>query len=88
MLLSILLIYAELTGGDPKHIVLIHFNVILKYLYRLDWFRSLMATGYAVKSNTLIGETSIYLYIAHFLTFILYGLCFDGLKNLFVKLSR
>lgn len=75
----------ERIGQDSKHIVLIGFNIILDGLYNIDGFREFMNSGPTVKSNTILGETSIYLYIGHLSSFIVYGLCFDIIKKLFIK---
>ncbi len=85
MIFSIYLIYNQITGGDSKNILLIGFNGILEGLYDIEGFRELINSGPMIKTRTVIGETSIYLYIAHFITFIIYGVMFDLFKMLFKK---
>lgn len=85
MLLSILLIYNQYIGYDSHNIILIGFNFILNNLFKIDSFREFINSGPIIKSNTLLGKTSIYLYISHFITFIIYGLFLDFLKTLLLK---
>ncbi|SKC69200.1 hypothetical protein SAMN02194393_02222 [Maledivibacter halophilus] len=85
MLFSILLIYNQYIGYDSKNIILISFNVILNNLFKIDSFREIINSGPTIKTNTLFGETSVYLYICHFITFIIYGLFLDFIKRLLLK---
>ncbi|MCG8502813.1 MAG: hypothetical protein MJB12_20700, partial [Firmicutes bacterium] len=74
MLLSVLLIYNQYIGYDSKNIILIGLNPMLNILMNMDSFRELVNSGPFIDSNTLLGKTSIYLYISHFITFLIYGL--------------
>ncbi len=88
VLLSLLIIYGHYTGSDPKSLVLIWANVLLNGLRTSDFVRDALNAGPMIKVDTLSGEISLYWYIAHLLSFILYGAVLDGLKALTKLLLR
>lgn len=83
--MSVLLIYNQYIGYDSKNIILVYFNLILNIQFNIDSFREFINSGPTIKSNTILRETSIYLYISHFITFMIYGLIFDYLKILLLR---
>jgi len=76
------MIYMHYIGNDPKNIVLIHLNLILSKLQYTDFGKNILNSGPLVKCRTIRGEISVYWYIAHFITFIFYGIVFDFIKFL------
>lgn len=88
VVLSLLIIWNHYSGGDSKSIVLIYFNVILEGISLNDVGRELMNSGPEISAKTILGEISVYWYIAHLLSFILYGAVLDGIKAVFKLLLR
>lgn len=88
MIMSILIIYLERSGQDSKHIIMIQLNIVLSSLYNSDAFMNFINDGPLIKSKTILGETPIYLYIAHFFSFAVYGLFIDLFIWLFHKLVK
>jgi hypothetical protein len=86
--MSVLIIFLERSGQDSKHIIMIQLNIVLNSLCNSDTFISFINDGPMVKSNTILGETPMYLYIAHVFSFVIYGLFFDGFKWLVYRLVK
>lgn len=82
MLFSLVLIYMQINGWDSKSIMLIEFNVILKSIVDLDGVMAVINSGPMIETRTILGETSLYIYILHFVTFIIYGLTIDILRKI------
>jgi len=82
MLLSLALIYLQINGRDTKSLLLIEMNVILNYLVDLDSVRIVLDSGPMIESKTMSRATSLYVYVLHFLSFIIYGLAFDVIKKI------
>lgn len=79
-LLSVFAIYTHYIGQDPKSIVLISLNPILKRLSYIDAARNFLNSGPKVYGNTILGEFSIYWYIAHFGISAFWGIVLDAIK--------
>lgn len=85
MLLSVVLIYLQINGNDTKSIMLIEMNVILNHLLDMESVKTIIQSGPMIKSRTMTGETSLYVYILHFASFLIYGLAFDLLMKIIIK---
>lgn len=83
VLLAISEIYMNQIGRDSKNIVLIYLNPVLRMLSHSDATSAFMNSGLQVPSRTISGNISIYWYIGSVITFIIYGIIFDGIKYLF-----
>lgn len=88
MLVSILIIYMHYIGQDSKSIVLIGLNPILNSLANTTFADNILDTGIQVSCNTIMGTISINWYIAHFITFTLFGVILDSLKLIIKKLDK
>lgn len=88
ILLSLLIIYGHYTGSDPKSLVLIWSNALLNGIRYTDFAEHVIKAGPMIKVDTISGEISLYWYIAHLISFILYGAVLDGLKALIKLLLR
>lgn len=88
MLMSLFMIYMQYVGYDSKNIILIHLNPILSKLQYTDFAESVLNSGKLVNCRTISGSISIYWYIAHFITFIIYGMIFDFIKTIIKRLAR
>lgn len=88
VVLSLLIIWNHYSGGDSKSIVLIYFNVILESISLNDVGRELLNNGPMIPARTILGEISVYWYVAHLISFILYGAVLDGVKAVFKLLLR
>lgn len=86
--LSLLMIWNHYSGGDSKSIVLIYLNLILNSISHNDAAQELMNKGPMVSAKTILGEISVYWYIAHLLSFVLYGAVLDGVKAVIKRLLR
>lgn len=80
MLLSLIMIFMHYKGQDSHGIVLFHLNLILKSLLYSEFANSVIRTGPKIACDSLAGEIYIYWYVAHFISFVLYGLVFDFVK--------
>jgi hypothetical protein len=80
LLLSIALIFSHYNGQDPKGIVLVGLNPILSQFSSNITLWNFINSGPRVASNTMSGSISIYWYIAHFISFGVYGVVLDSLK--------
>ena len=88
MLLSLGAIYTHYSGGDSKGIVLIWLNPILSKLCYTSFAENVLSAGPMIKCDTIAGEISLYWYIAHFITFVIYGGILDLLKFIIKKVLR
>lgn len=88
MLLSLLMIFIHYKGQDPYGIVLFHLNIILKNLIYNESVNNLVKTGPKITCGSLTGEIYIYWYIAHFISFMIYGLVLDLIKFGIKKISK
>ena len=88
LILAILEIYMHQIGQDSKSIILIYLNPILRILSRSDAGSAFMNSGLQVSSETIMGHISVYWYIGSVLTFIIYGLIFDGFRYLLKFISN
>ncbi|ROR29304.1 hypothetical protein EDD66_103240 [Mobilisporobacter senegalensis] len=87
VIISLLMIYMHYEGRDSKSIVLIYFNPILLRLSRMDFTRDFMNSGPLIACNTILGNISIYWYIGHIISAIIYGGIFDAFRWIFIKLK-
>jgi hypothetical protein len=78
-------IWMHQIGRDSKSIVLISLNPILSAFSSNDCLREFMNGGPKIPSNTIIGEISIYWYIASFLSLFITGLVIDVIRLIFRK---
>lgn len=83
VILAILEIYMHQIGQDSKSIVLIYLNPVLRITSRSDIGRTFMNSGLQVSCGTIIGSISINWYLGSIVTFMIYGLIFDGFRYLF-----
>ncbi len=87
MILSPLMILTHYQGNDPHGIVLFHMNLLLKSVLYNDLVVSIVQSGPRIACGSVAGEVYVYWYVAHFISFMLYGLLLDSLKALFPKPS-
>lgn len=85
MLLSLIIIYMHYIGQDSIGLVLFHFNIIMRGLLYSEFAENVIQAGPKIKCGNLAGEIHVYWYIAHFISFIIYGLVFDFLRFLIRK---
>lgn len=78
-------IYAHQIGQDPKSIVLIWLNPVLRSLSRWDAAREWLNAGPQLPADTIMGSISVYWYIAHTATYLAAGVMADLLKRLVTK---
>lgn len=83
VVLSAVVIVLHQIGQDSKGILLIGLNPILNFISDSVAGRQFMNSGPQIATNGLAGEISIYWYIGSIVSFFLYGLFLDGLKQLF-----
>lgn len=81
MLLSLFIIFIHYKGQDSHGIVLFHTNIILKNLLYNELVNSIIRTGPKIVCGSLTGEIYVFWYIAHFITFIIYGLVLDLVRH-------
>lgn len=87
MLLSLIVIFMHYTGHDSHGIILLHLNVILRSLLYNKFANSIISTGPKIACGSVAGEIYIYWYVAHFISFVIYGLIFDLARFCVRKLS-
>ncbi|SDN54876.1 hypothetical protein [Acetanaerobacterium elongatum] len=83
-ILSLLIIANHYFGGDSKGMILIGLNPILKSVSFSEFGMNVLSSGPAVAA----GGISVYWYIAHLLTFVLYGAVVDVIQTLIIRLIR
>ena len=88
LLVSLLIIYMHYIGQDSKSIVLIGLNPILNSLANTSFAHNILDSGFQVSCNTIMGTISIYWYLAHFITFGLFGVILDSLKLIIKRLDK
>lgn len=77
MLLSVFIVYSHYIGQDSHGIVLFELNPILAKLRYSNFADNMIKNGPIISCGSLMGCISIYWYIAHLITFTLYGLAID-----------
>jgi hypothetical protein len=77
---SLLMIYTHYTGGDSHGIVLFELNPILNNLRYTNFATNYIKTGPQIASGSLQGDISVFWYVAHFISFALYGLILDSIR--------
>ena len=82
------MIYTHYKGQDSHGIVLFHLNLILKSLLYSEFANSVIRTGPKIACGSLTGEIYIYWYVAHFISFVIYGLILDFAKIFIIKFCR
>lgn len=88
LILGIFAIWEHQIGRDSKSILLISFNPILNSISHNDVGRTFMNSGPIVSCKTIIGNISIYWYIASFLTHVVTGIFLDTLCYIYRKLKH
>jgi hypothetical protein len=88
MLLSLLMIFMHYKGHDSHGITLFHLNLILRSLLYSEFANKVIRTGPKIVCGSVAGEIYIYWYVAHFISFVIYGLILDFLKYGIRKLSK
>ena len=83
-ILSLLIIANHYFGVDSKGIILIGLNPILKGISYTEFGTNVLSNGPTI----VAGGISIYWYIAHLVTFVLYGAVLDVIKALIKRLIR
>lgn len=84
-LASLLIIYTHYIGRDCYGIILISLNPVLSFLCYTPFADKVLNTGIQVSCGSLLGKIYINWYIAHFITFTLFGIILDSLKILIKK---
>lgn len=87
LLVSLLIIYMHYIGQDSKSIVLIGLNPILNSLANTSFADNILDSGIQIPCNTIMGTISIYWYLAHFISFALFGVILDILKLIIKRLD-
>ncbi|WP_343209912.1 hypothetical protein [Anaerolentibacter hominis] len=87
LIASVIIIITHIRGGDSHGIVLFHLNPILKPILSTD-FADTLNSGFKVANGSIQGATSVYWYIAHFISFALMGAALDLIKNLVKRSSK
>lgn len=85
---SLLTIASHITGGDPHGIVLFELNPLLNVMRYTDFADNVLHVGPKIVTGSLIGEISIYWYIFHFISFIVFGFTLDAIKYFIKKYFR
>ena len=80
LLASLHIIYTHYKGQDSHGIVLFELNPILSNLRYTDFANNYIRTGPKIPSGSLEGDISIFWYVAHFISFALYGLILDSIR--------
>lgn len=80
LLASLLIIYTHYKGQDSHGIVLFQLNPILSNLRYTEFANNYISTGPEIPSGSLQGDISILWYVAHFISFALYGLILDAIR--------
>ena len=88
MLLSLIMIFTHYTGYDSHGIMLFHLNVILKSLLYSEFANSVIRTGPKIACGSVAGEIYILWYVAHFISFVIYGLILDLARFCIRKLVK
>ena len=88
LLASVLIILTHIRGGDSHGIVLFHLNPILKPIILYTDFADILDSGYKIVNGSIQGETSVYWYVAHFISFALIGVTLDIIKMLVKKFQK
>lgn len=88
MILSLLIIAIHYFGMDGRGIILIGLNPMLKSISFTEFGLNVISKGPAIAANTAAGGFSVYWYIAHLLTFVLYGAVLDVIQALIKRLIR
>lgn len=88
LIASVLIITTHIRGGDSHGIVLFHLNPILKPIILYTNFANTLDSGYKIVNGSIQGETSVYWYVAHFISFALMGVALDIIKMLVKKISN
>lgn len=88
LLASVLIIFTHIRGGDSHGIVLFHLNPILKPIILYTDFAEILDSGYKIVNGSIQGETSVYWYAAHFISFSLIGVTLDIIKMLIKRISK
>ncbi|PKM73702.1 MAG: hypothetical protein CVU91_01195 [Firmicutes bacterium HGW-Firmicutes-16] len=83
-----IVIWMHQIGQDSKSIILISLNPFLSALSKSEVSRTFMNSGPLVPCHTIMGEISLYWYIASFLSFTLIGIIVDILRHLIRKTLR
>lgn len=87
VLLSLLIIYAHYKGQDSIGLILFGLNPILYNLRYTDFANEFLNTGPTITCGSLAGEISIYWYVAHLFSFVIYGLIIDTMR-LIIKIFK
>ena len=88
VVLSLLVILQHQIGMDPKSIILIGFNPILKNFSYSDVLSTFMNSGFNVACKTIAGSISIYWYIGSVLTLAFYGFVLDLIKYFIKEITK
>ena len=88
IILSAFVIWQHQIGRDSKSIILISLNPILNALAGEDITRTFMNSGPRIHCNTILGEISIYWYLASFLTFVAVGSIIDLIRYVLRKFQQ
>lgn len=88
MLLSLFMIYTHYIGRDSHGIVLFHLNIIMRSLLYSEAANSIVKLGPKIACGSLAGEIYVFWYIAHFISFVAYGLVLDFLGFGIRKISN
>lgn len=86
--LSLITIHNHYTGGDSKSIVLISLHPVLSSLSHNDAARDFLNAGPLVPAKNILGEISVFWYLAHFALSFALGLVLDGIKAVLRRLFR
>lgn len=85
---SLLTIASHITGGDPHGIVLFELNPFLNVIRYSDFADNVINVGPKLVTDSLIGEISIYWYIIHFISLVVFGFILDTIKYFVKKYVR
>lgn len=88
ILVSLIMIFTHYIGVDPHGIVLFGLNPILGGLRYTKFADRVINAGPHITCGSLAGYISIYWYLAHFITFALYGMVLDFVILGIKKCSR
>ena len=88
ILIALFEIYMHQVGRDSKSIVLISLNPILSMISHSDKGLIFMNSGMKISCGTITGSISVYWYIASVVTWLVYGVVFDAIKLIVLKLLK
>lgn len=85
---SLLTIASHIKGDDPHGIVLFELNPVLNVMRHTAFADNVLNVGPQIVTGSLIGEISIYWYIIHFISFVVFGVILDAIKYFIKRKNR